>query len=403
MNICMKKTQSYSNILIVDDNPKNLQVLGKALQQENFKIEFATDGSSALEWLKDEKFDLILLDIIMPGMDGFEVCRKIRTEPDLDNMPIIFLTAESDRDSRLKGFEVGAQDYITKPFDRRELIMRVKTHLLLKKSHEKLEKFNNLLEEKVLERTRQLNEAKEKAEASDRLKTAFLNNITHEIRTPLSGILGFGQLIIDPDLSMDKKSIYLKALNMSGDRLLETITNYMDISLLVSGSQTTKSLEFNPYDLMNSLYQSFSPECEAKGIEMTLNKSETDGLLLNSDRSLLRKAISHTIRNSVKFTEKGGITIGYRQEKDSIIFYIEDTGIGINKEAESRVLDLFMQADNSNNRAYQGSGLGLSIAKGYIELLGGEINFESEIDKGTIFNLSIPLIAPETVDKRKKQ
>ncbi len=136
-------------ILLVDDNPQNLQVLGKLLQEEKYEIEFAVNGEATLEWLKNKKFDLILLDLNMPGMNGFEVCKRIRTDNEMYEVPIIFLSAESERESILKGFEVGAQDYVTKPFDSRELLARVKTQLDLKSKTEKLEKVNEWLGKKI--------------------------------------------------------------------------------------------------------------------------------------------------------------------------------------------------------------------------------------------------------------
>jgi len=136
-------------ILLVDDNPQNLQVLGKLLQEEKYKIEFALNGESALGWLKNKQFDLILLDLHMPGMNGFEVCRRIRSDKTVKEIPIIFLSAESERESILKGFEVGAQDYVTKPFDSRELLARVRTQLDLKSKTEKLEKVNEWLGKKI--------------------------------------------------------------------------------------------------------------------------------------------------------------------------------------------------------------------------------------------------------------
>jgi DNA-binding response OmpR family regulator len=136
-------------ILLVDDNPQNLQVLGKLLQEEKYKIEFALNGESALGWLKNKQFDLILLDLHMPGMNGFEVCKRIRSDKTVKEIPIIFLSAESERESILKGFEVGAQDYVTKPFDSRELLARVKTQLDLKSKTEKLEKVNEWLGRKI--------------------------------------------------------------------------------------------------------------------------------------------------------------------------------------------------------------------------------------------------------------
>lgn len=196
---------SPANILIVDDNPQNLHVLAKILQENNYEIEFATNGEAALVWLNDKKFDLILLDINMPGMDGFEVCRKIQSNPVMNNVPVIFLSADTDRESILKGFELGAKDYVTKPFDSRELLARVRTHLALKDSLEKLENLNRSLEEKVDERTQQLKEANVKLESTniklldlDRAKTEFLHLISHEIRTPLNGIIGPLELLKEP-------------------------------------------------------------------------------------------------------------------------------------------------------------------------------------------------------------
>jgi DNA-binding response OmpR family regulator len=136
-------------ILIVDDNPQNLQVLGNLLQKEKYRIEFAVNGEATLEWLKNNQFDLILLDIDMPGMNGFEVCKRIRSDKKLNDIPIIFLSAESERESILKGFEVGAQDFVIKPFDSRELLARVKTQLDLKSKTEKLEKINDWLSKKI--------------------------------------------------------------------------------------------------------------------------------------------------------------------------------------------------------------------------------------------------------------
>jgi DNA-binding response OmpR family regulator len=136
-------------ILIVDDNPQNLQVLGNLLQEGKYQIEFAVNGESTLDWLKNKQFDLILLDINMPGMNGFEVCKKIRLDKKTYEIPIIFLSAESERESILKGFEVGAQDFVIKPFDSRELLARVKTQLDLKSKTEKLEKINEWLVKKI--------------------------------------------------------------------------------------------------------------------------------------------------------------------------------------------------------------------------------------------------------------
>ncbi len=212
-------------ILIVDDNPNNLQVLGKLLNEKKYKIEFAVDGQSALDWISEKQFDLILLDINMPGMSGYEVCRQIRTNREYDKLPIIFVSAENDKEAILKGFEMGGQDYITKPFDSRELIVRVNTHLSLKNSLGKLDCLNKHLEDKVRERTCQLKEAIEKLENAnqklielDTAKMEFINLISHEIRTPLTGIIGPLQLL---KVSSDTETIssMIEILDSSVNRL----------------------------------------------------------------------------------------------------------------------------------------------------------------------------------------
>jgi DNA-binding response OmpR family regulator len=184
-------------ILLVDDNPQNLQVLGKLLREEKYKIEFALNGESALGWLKNKQFDLVLLDLHMPGMNGFEVCKIIRSDKEMYEVPIIFLSAEAERESILKGFEVGAQDYVTKPFDSRELLARVKTQLDLKSKTEKLEKINEWLGKKInnwlkvsINRPKggETNDLSAKMIEFDKNQSFVLKDICLELRTSISEI-----------------------------------------------------------------------------------------------------------------------------------------------------------------------------------------------------------------------
>jgi len=184
-------------ILLVDDNPQNLQVLGKLLKEQKYKIEFSLNGESTLEWLKNKKFDLILLDLNMPGMNGFEVCRRIRSNTELHNLPIIFLSAESERESILKGFEAGAQDYVLKPFDSRELLARVKTQLDLKSKTEKLLKINEWLGKKIdnwlkmslsNQGSRDTDDLSDKLIEFDNNQSLILKNICLELKTSIKEI-----------------------------------------------------------------------------------------------------------------------------------------------------------------------------------------------------------------------
>ncbi len=194
-NVNVNKVKSSGRVLIVDDNARNLQVLGSTLKRNNYEVEFALNGKSAIQWISEEDFDIILLDIMMPEIDGYETCVQIRKDKKYDNIPILFLTAKTDKESTIKGFKVGGQDYITKPFDSEELLARVRTHLELKFSREFLQNVNKTLEEQVAERTLELSKANEELNQLDAIKVQFLNMLSHEIRTPLNGIKGSIQLL----------------------------------------------------------------------------------------------------------------------------------------------------------------------------------------------------------------
>ena len=382
-----------NSVLIVDDNPKNLQVLGKFLQNEQYELEFAINGSAALEWLAIKPFDLILLDINMPGMDGFEVCRKIRSDHKLDKMPVIFLTAETFRESVLKGFELGAQDYITKPFDSRELIMRVKTHLSIKNQMEQLENLNQSLEKKVLERTAELNKAKEKAEESDRLKSAFLINISHEIRTPLNGIFGFLQLLDMVDFDEARKKDFSSMVYSSGQRLLNTINDIIELSTIEAGKSILSFSEVNIVEVMQFHYEVFQPQAKEKLLELIIGEQITGpSAIVQTDRPKLDSIMSNLLKNAVLFTSRGGIEFGNYLDKDTIVFYVKDSGIGIPSNRMEAIFDRFVQADLSLSRGHEGSGIGLSIAKAYVEALDGKIWVQSEVDQGSTFFFSIPYL-----------
>lgn len=393
-------------ILIVDDNPRNLQVLGRILQEKNYAIEFATNGLAALEWLDNSVFDLILLDINMPGIDGFEVCANIRSREAFNNMPVIFLSANSDRESILKGFDQGAQDYVTKPFDSRELLVRVKTHLELKDSQEYLQDANKVLEEKVTERTVhlqqankllqelniELSKAKEKAEASDKLKSAFLNNISHEIRTPLNGIVGFSSFLMDDEINPEDKSSFLKILNESTNRLVQTITDYVDISMLVSGTLIPNYSYFNLWDVFYAILEKHVTAAKEKENRISLlPTADTGDFLTFNDDILLQKVLNHLVGNAIKFTKQGEIHLGLTKDHSNIVLSIKDTGIGISKESHDKIFETFVQENIAATRGHEGSGLGLSISYGIMQVLKGSIRIESEKGIGTLVELRIPV------------
>lgn len=234
--------------------------------------------------------------------------------------------------------------------------------------------------------------AKIRAEASDRLKTAFLNNISHEVRTPLNGILGFSNLISQSDLSDQEKKQYASLIKMSSTRLLRTMTSYMDISMIVSGTMQIQNKPFDLPDLLHTLLDLFKPVCHEKGLELFLILPDMKSpVILNSDADILSKIVSHLLENAVKFTHMGEISFGYVTKTSSLEFFVKDTGIGISKDIQPLIFDPFLQVETSLSRDYDGSGLGLSIAHGLVELLGGKIRLESKQGTGTEFYFTLPL------------
>jgi PAS domain S-box-containing protein len=245
--------------------------------------------------------------------------------------------------------------------------------------------------------------AKEKAETSDRLKSSFINNISHEIRTPLNGILGFINILINMDLSPEEKDDYLAMLNSSSDRLVNTVTSFLDISLLASGNQKVYKKEFEVEGFLDETIGKYRNACKEKNLTLSLQIpiSETEFKLI-TDVSLVRKIMNHLIDNSIKFTNQGGISVGYKIDGSDIHFFVKDTGVGIQRENWQQIFGYFMQENSTTNRGYEGSGLGLPIAKGFVELLGGKIWLDSEKGKGTTFFFSIPCEVNQPAEKKKQ-
>ena len=239
----------------------------------------------------------------------------------------------------------------------------------------------------------QMTLAREKAEASDRLKTTFLNNISHEVRTPLNGILGFTEIIAQPDLSVQDKKDSILMLTESSYRLLNTITNYMDISLLTSGSMTVVKMDFFPVMILRKIFDHYKTICSDRNLELFLEIPEqSENLSVRSDKEIFQKVMTHLLDNAVKFTEKGSIHFGYKIMEDQLEFFVKDTGFGISKYSLDNIFNRFIKEDHGPARQSEGSGLGLSIAKGMIEIIGSTIKVESEVGVGSSFSFSIPLL-----------
>ncbi len=243
----------------------------------------------------------------------------------------------------------------------------------------------------IKEAEKKLITAKEKAEENDRLKSAFLTNVSHEIRTPMNGILGFTELLETPDLPEDARAEYIDIIKQSGDRMLNTINDLIEISSIETGVVAVMEGATNVNELLYSLFNFFELQSEQKGLQLYCNTSLPDEkAIIITDKNKLDSILTNLIRNAIKFTQKGSVEFGYKPKSRELEFYVSDTGGGIPADRISAVFERFVQGDIRITRPYEGSGLGLSITKAYVEMLGGSIHVESKEKEGSVFRFTIP-------------
>lgn len=377
-------------ILIVDDVPKNIQVLGSILRPLGYKLGFATNGKQAIQWIKEQTFDLILLDIMMPEISGYEVCEEIRKIEAYKDIPVIFLTAKTDSESVVKGFELGAQDYVTKPFEANELLARVKTHLQLKHSKSLLGETNKWLEKEVAERTADLVAAKKELEELDQVKTEFLNLLNHELRTPLNGILGGLSIIQGYDLP-EEIGQFLNMLDISAKRLEKFSYKALDISALRTKGKGALSLkEHNLADILHEVRDELSEMAGNKNITLKVD-CFTDALPVMVDRIKVRNTISYIIENAIGFSEPDStVNITAKAGDSETVCNVLDQGKGFSDYALQR---LFKPFSNTKYHVDSNAGLSLFYSKLVMDAHGGTISVAKNQPKGSVVTLSLKKIS----------
>lgn len=375
-------------ILVVDDNMKNIKVLGNILREKKYIIGYAVNGLQAVELLiKDNDYDLVLLDVDMPVMNGYEACETIKMSEKLKEIPVIFLTAFNDNQKILKGFDIGAQDYITKPYNAQELLKRVDTHLQLKYKTDQLKMMNSILEQKVNERTKELTLANERLELLDKAKSDFLVLISHEMRTPLNGIVGFSELL--------KSMVQDPELKKFTDYLLdsaERLTRFSEMALLIT------SLKLNNYDffienfsldsLLNNVINNLQNKINEKALKI-VRQLNTDNYNIAIDESLMRFSVKSILENAIHYSNVGeSIIISVSQDKNYIKLSIRDFGPGFSDEAMAKIFEIFTIVDIWHHT--EGLGLSLATIKMITELHKGIIEAKN-MNKGAEVSLFIPI------------
>ena len=404
----MVTTTQASNeglVLIVDDTPANLSVLDHILTSEGLAVLSVDDGAAALAVAASDQPDLILLDVVMPGMDGFEVCRRLKADVTTRDIPVVFMTTLSDVEDQVRGFEAGAVDYVTKPFHERELLARIRTQLALRAMTRALQEHNVQLKREISERIHaeaarertlaELRVARDLAQSASEAKSSFLASMSHELRTPLNAILGFTQLFIARAGWPAEDLEHLQIIRASGMHLLGLINSVLEMSKIEAGKLALSPSSVDVPAFVRSLLGMFLPQARSKGLQLEVDLAADLLHPVEVDEGKLRQVLINLLGNAIKFSDAGHVILrvgtqpGEQTDEIGLSFAVEDTGQGIAAEERHLIFEAFGQAE-AGRRNHEGTGLGLAIARELARLLGGELGFSSTVGVGTTFSFAIP-------------
>ncbi len=378
-------------ILIVDDTPANLDTLSRVLSDAGYEIAIATSGEKALQLLQRQSPDLILLDVRMPGIDGFETCQRIKSSPKTCDIPIVFMTSLIDINNKIKGFSCGAVDYISKPFQEQEILARVRTHI-------ELHLLTQNLEQQVAQQTASLRIANEALEKANISKRSFLSTMSAEIRTPIDVILRLTERLQEQTYgTLNPQQVEdLEKIEHNGNHLIALISNTLKLANIESGQLKLDLDEIEIEDLCKSCLVAIRSQATKKNIKLIFN-IEPNLPTISIDERHIRQVIINLLNNAIKFTSIGSVTLsvtkGMLTDSENIScirMAIADTGIGIAPANIKQLFQPFVQITSLAGDRHEGNGLGLILAKQIVELHHGRISVSSTENVGSCFTIELP-------------
>lgn len=361
------------NILIVDDIPDNLKILSNILHQKGMEISFALNGMQALETVIENPPDLVLLDISMPGMDGFQVCQKLKENKKTKHIPIIFLTARNQTADVEKGFKMGGVDYITKPYNSTELMSRVFTHLELKASRD--------LIEKQLAELKELNATKDK----------FFSIVAHDLKNPFTTVMGFSDLLVtkSANFNEDTKNKYYKYIYNSARNGYVLLENLLKWAQLQTRQIKVNKAKYSIKQTIDEVVGFSMPTAEKKNINLKTEYGHNTDMIF-FDKDMISTVIRNLLSNSIKFTPLGGaVKIITKSNNEKTTIAVKDTGIGISDENIQKLFRIDEQLSTPGTEMEKGNGLGLILCKDFVEQNNGSIQIESKLNSGTTISFTL--------------
>ncbi|MGH7326185.1 MAG: ATP-binding protein [Candidatus Rokuibacteriota bacterium] len=367
-----------ARVLVADDNADMREYVTRLLSAY-WVVDAVPEGVAALTRAREHPPDLVLADVMMPGLDGFQLLRALRDDPALRTVPVVLLSARAGEESRVEGLEAGADDYLVKPFSSRELIARVNAHLQMARLRD--------------EAARATEAARAEAEAANRLKDEFLAVLSHELRTPLTAILGWARMLrtSSADASMVQRG--LEIIERNGRLQTRLIEDLLDVSRIVSGKLTLERKPVDPRPVIESAIEAIRPTAEVREVQIDFPTCLTAGAV-SGDAARLQQVVGNLLSNAVKFSPTGGhVEVRLERAGDAVRISVTDKGEGIRPEILPHIFDRFWQGERGTTRRHSGLGLGLAIARQLTELHGGTIRAESAGEKkGATFTITLPLM-----------